>query len=110
ESDTEESFQLPRKKVRWEGNSESVAVVANMENGISEDDANTSKVKFLKECCVPGRVAGPYYDSVMCIVYVLEDTQKDVYFDLTSMLLEQCNADKVLTSSKADDPFISVLQ
>lgn len=52
ESDTEESFQLPRKKVRWEGNSESVAAVANTENGISEDNVNTSKVKFLKECCV----------------------------------------------------------
>ncbi|KAG1881991.1 DNA mismatch repair protein MutS [Suillus tomentosus] len=106
ESDTEESFQLPRKKVRWEGNSESVAAVANTENGISEDNLNTSKVKFLKE----GRVAGAYYDSVRCIVYVLEDTQEDVHFDLTNMLLEQCNADIVLTSSKADDPFISVLQ
>ncbi|KAG2102216.1 DNA mismatch repair protein MutS [Suillus discolor] len=106
ESDTEESSQLPRKKVRWEGNSESVAAVANTKNSILEDDANTSKVKFLKE----GRVAGAYYDSVRCIIYVLEDTQEDVHFDLTNMLLEQCNADIVLTSSKADDPFISVLQ
>ncbi|KAG1801295.1 DNA mismatch repair protein MutS [Suillus subaureus] len=102
ESGTEESVQLPRKKVRWEGNSESVAAAAGMENGSSEDDASTSKVK--------GRVAGAYYDSVRCIVYVLEDTQEDVHFDLTNMLLEQCNADVVLTSSKADDPFISVLQ
>ncbi|KAG2033757.1 muts domain V-domain-containing protein [Suillus americanus] len=109
ESDTEESVQLPRKKVRWEGNSESVAAVADMENGSSKDDASTSKI-CLTISCQSGRVAGAYYDSVRCIVYVLEDTQEDLHFDLTNMLLEQCNADVVLTSSKADDPFISVLQ
>ncbi|KAG1765597.1 DNA mismatch repair protein MutD [Suillus placidus] len=109
ESDTEESVQLPRKKVRWEGNSESVAAVADTENSSSEDDASTSKI-CLTISCQSGRVAGAYYDSVRCIVYVLEDTQEDVHFDLTNMLLEQCNADVVLTSSKADDPFISVLQ
>ncbi|KIK45627.1 hypothetical protein CY34DRAFT_22463 [Suillus luteus UH-Slu-Lm8-n1] len=105
ESNTEESVQLPRKKVRWEGNSESVAAVADTENGSSDDDARTSKRVRSR-----GRIAGAYYDSVRCIVYVLEDTQEDVHFDLTNMLLEQCNADVVLTSSKADDPFISILQ
>ncbi|KAG2129489.1 DNA mismatch repair protein MutS [Suillus clintonianus] len=110
ESDTEESVQLPRKKVRWEGNSELVTALADTENGSSEDDASTSKVKLRKDCRVSGYVAGAYYDSVRCIVYVLEDTQEDAHFDLTNMLLEQCNSDVVLTSSKADDPFISVLQ
>ncbi|KAG1772449.1 DNA mismatch repair protein MutS [Suillus occidentalis] len=109
DSDTEESVQLPRKKVRWEGNSESVAAVADTENGSSDDDTRTSKI-CLTISCQSGRIAGAYYDSVRCIVYVLEDTQEDVHFDLTNMLLEQCNADVVLTSSKADDPFISVLQ
>lgn len=109
ESNTEKSVQLPRKKVRWEGNSESVAAAADTENGSSDDDARTSKI-CLTISCQSGRVAGAYYDSVRCIVYVLEDTQEDVHFDLTNMLLEQCNADVVLTSSKADDPFISVLQ
>ncbi|KAG1751159.1 DNA mismatch repair protein MutS [Suillus lakei] len=109
ESDIEESVQLPRKKVRWEGNSESVAAVADTENGSSEDDASISKI-CLTISCQSGHVAGAYYDSVRCMVYVLEDTQEDAHFDLTNMLLEQCNADVVLTSSKADDPFISVLQ
>ncbi|KAG2066456.1 hypothetical protein BDR04DRAFT_1081862 [Suillus decipiens] len=109
ESDTQQSVQLPRKKVRWEGNSESVAAVADTENVSSEDDASISKI-CLTICCQSGRVAGAYYDPVRCIVYVLEDTQEDVQFDLTNMLLEQCNANVVLTSSKADDPFISVLQ
>ncbi|KAG2153131.1 DNA mismatch repair protein MutS [Suillus bovinus] len=110
QSDTEESVQLPRKKVRWEGNSESAEAVADTENGpSSEDDASTSKI-CLTIFCQSGRIAGAYYDSVRCIVYVLEDTQEDIHFDLTNMLLEQCNADIVLTSSKADDPFISVLQ
>ncbi|KAG2361520.1 DNA mismatch repair protein MutS [Suillus spraguei] len=109
ESDTQQSVQLPRKKVRWEGNSESVVAVADTENVSSEDDASISKI-CLTICCQSGRVAGAYYDFIRCIVYVLEDTQEDVHFDLTNMLLEQCNANVVLTSSKADDPFISVLQ
>ncbi|KAG0700111.1 DNA mismatch repair protein MutS [Suillus ampliporus] len=108
-TDTEESFQPPRKKVRWEGNSESVATAADAENSSSEDDASALKI-CLTISCQSGRVAGAYYDPVRCIVYVLEDTQEDAHFDLTNMLLEQCNADVVLTSSKADDPFISVLQ
>ncbi|KAG1745988.1 DNA mismatch repair protein MutS [Suillus paluster] len=107
--DTEESVQLPRKKVRWEGNSESVTTAADAENSSSEDDASSSKI-CLTISCQSGRVAGAYYDPIRCIVYVLEDTQEDAHLDLTNMFLEQCNADVVLTSSKADDPFISVLQ
>jgi hypothetical protein len=54
EFNTEESVQLPRKKVRWEGNSETVAaVLADTENGSSEDDVSTSKVKFPKDGRVP---------------------------------------------------------
>lgn len=53
ESNTEESVQLPRKKVRWEGNSESVAAVADTENGSSDDDARTSKVTFSRYGRVP---------------------------------------------------------
>lgn len=53
ESNTEESVQLPRKKVRWEGNSESVAAVADTENGSSDDDARTSKVTFPRDGRVP---------------------------------------------------------
>jgi hypothetical protein len=53
ESGTEESVQLPRKKVRWEGNSDSVAAVADTENGSSEEDTSASKVKSCKDSCVP---------------------------------------------------------
>lgn len=35
--------------------------------------------------CSRGRIAGAYYDSIRCIVYVLEDTQEDPHFDLTNM-------------------------
>ncbi|OJA09631.1 hypothetical protein AZE42_01410 [Rhizopogon vesiculosus] len=129
-SDTEENVQLPRKKVRWEGHSESVAA-ADTESCSLEGDTSASKAKHPKDMLdnfLPivshltsinniynltlsrGRIAGAYYDSIRCIVYVLEDTQEDAHFDLTNMLLDQCSADVVLTSSKADDPFISVLQ
>lgn len=47
-SDTEESVQLPRKKVRWESNSESMTV-ADAEDCSSEDDTSTSKVKYSKD-------------------------------------------------------------
>ncbi|EGO23820.1 hypothetical protein SERLADRAFT_450137 [Serpula lacrymans var. lacrymans S7.9] len=57
-----------------------------------------------------GRIGCSYYDPVKCFVYVLEDTQESLHFDLTTMLLEQCNPDIVLTSSRADDKFINILQ
>jgi DNA mismatch repair protein MSH5 len=48
-SDTEESVQLPRKKVRWEGHPESVAAAVDTENCSSEDDTTASKVIFYQD-------------------------------------------------------------
>jgi DNA mismatch repair protein MSH5 len=48
-SDTEESVQLPRKKVRWEGHPESVAAAVDTENCSSEDDTTASKVVFYQD-------------------------------------------------------------
>ncbi|KIJ17739.1 hypothetical protein PAXINDRAFT_175534 [Paxillus involutus ATCC 200175] len=59
---------------------------------------------------VSGRLGCAYYDPIKCAVYVLEDTQEDAHHDLTKMLLEHSSPDVILTSSKADDAFISVLQ
>ncbi|KAI9573599.1 DNA mismatch repair protein MutS [Boletus coccyginus] len=57
-----------------------------------------------------GRIGCAYYDPVKCVVYVLEDTQEGTHYDLTKMILEHSDPGVVLTSSKADDSFISVLQ
>ena len=69
-----------------------------------------------------------YYDPAVRILYVLEDTQESLHFDLTRMrkhfldvrkwscadfylstVLEQVNPDIVLTSSRADDDFKDML-
>lgn len=47
-SDTEESVQPPRKKVRWEGNPESVVAADTTENFNSEENTDASKVGFMK--------------------------------------------------------------
>ncbi|KAF9221022.1 hypothetical protein BS17DRAFT_713109 [Gyrodon lividus] len=60
--------------------------------------------------CTSGRLGCAYYDPIKCVVYVLEDTQEGAHHDLTKMLLEHSSPDVILTSSKADDAFISVLQ
>jgi len=73
-----------------------------------------------------GRVGCAYYDPAVRILYVLEDTQESLHFDLTRMrkhildirewpdadsytVLEQVDPDIVLTSSRADDDFKDML-
>lgn len=46
-SDTEESVQPRRKKVRWERNPESVTAAITTEKCSSEEDANASKVNIV---------------------------------------------------------------
>ncbi|KAJ3574002.1 hypothetical protein NP233_g2059 [Leucocoprinus birnbaumii] len=56
--------------------------------------------------CSHGRVGAAYFDPSNFVLYLLEDTQESLHYDLTIMLLEQASPDIVLTSSKSDDDFI----
>lgn len=79
------------------------------------------------------RLACAYYDPVKRFVYVLEDTEENVHLDLTKMresffsvptgfdaidsfavsertVFEQTSPDAIITSSRADDGFITVCQ
>jgi hypothetical protein len=37
--------------------------------------------------CYRGRIGCAFYDSVTCVVYVLEDTEESPHFDFTMMRL-----------------------
>ncbi|KAF8073753.1 DNA mismatch repair protein MutS [Lyophyllum atratum] len=102
-SDSEHS-QSVRKKVRWEQSAQTTEVTTEFTE--SEDEEGPTPDKLIRS----GRVGYAYYDTVKCVLYVLEDTQESPHFDLTTMLLEQSNPDIVLTSSKADDEFMDTLR
>ncbi|KAI0789758.1 DNA mismatch repair protein MutS [Abortiporus biennis] len=103
--------QNNRKRVRWQGN------MNTGELAVSEDEAeenhnseDTSENLVAKIClaisCQYGRIGCAYYDPTTCKMYVLEDTQESSHYDFLSMVLEQVNADLVLTTSRAEDGFI----
>ncbi|KAF8890007.1 muts domain V-domain-containing protein [Gymnopilus junonius] len=125
-----------RKKVRWEGKSRVTATTTvdsdessgeesenstssqkgNFFNGLmfsvcymlfstAASDASTDSIDTLPS----GRLGCAYYEPIKRILFVMEDTQETAYFDLMRMLLEQVDPDVVLTSSKADDGFIEMI-
>ncbi|KAH7915490.1 DNA mismatch repair protein MutS [Hygrophoropsis aurantiaca] len=103
--DSEEA--TPKKKVRWGGGSSSL----HEDDNTNGENESTDSVKVcLTASCQHGRIGCAYYDPVKCLIYVLEDTQESAHFDVSKLLLDQCNPDIVMTSSKADDGFITVLQ
>ncbi|KAG6377088.1 muts domain V-domain-containing protein [Boletus reticuloceps] len=93
------------KRVRW-----------NSPSGLQDEhDSSNSDSSGLAKICLSifsqhGRIGCAYHDPVKCVVYVLEDTQEGTHYDLTKMILEHSDPAFILTSSKADDSFISVLQ
>ncbi|EIN12874.1 hypothetical protein PUNSTDRAFT_111245 [Punctularia strigosozonata HHB-11173 SS5] len=100
----------PKKKVRWssdhdDDNEEAAEILADE---ISEE-TGSDKI-CLAATCHRGRLGCAYYEPVQATVYVLEDTNDSVHFDLTKMLFEQANPDIVLTGSRADDEFIDLLR
>ncbi|KAI0947282.1 hypothetical protein AcV7_009742 [Taiwanofungus camphoratus] len=111
ESDSQEGQESSvssknRKKVRW---GSGVCTIEDNEEDDSEQDASVDKI-CLAASCQFGRIGCAYYDPVKCTIYVFEDTPENQHFDLTRTLLEQANADIVLTSSKADDNFMDALR
>ncbi|KIK91641.1 hypothetical protein PAXRUDRAFT_796689 [Paxillus rubicundulus Ve08.2h10] len=96
----EELDQNVAKRVRWDS-------PCSSQEESERDSPNLDSIGPTK---VIGRLGCAYYDPIKCTVYVLEDTQEDAHYDLTKMLLEHSSPDVILTSSKADDAFISVLQ
>ncbi|KAF8442923.1 DNA mismatch repair protein MutS [Boletus edulis BED1] len=93
------------KRVRW-----------NSPSGLQDEhDSSNSDSSGPAKICLSifsqnGRIGCAYHDPVKCVVYVLEDTQEGTHYDLTKMILEHSDPGFILTSSKADDSFISVLQ
>ncbi|KAF9468500.1 DNA mismatch repair protein MutS [Collybia nuda] len=102
------SLTIHKKKVRWESDVE--AVEQATEYSESEDDSNTLEKIYLTTWCKHGRVGCAYYDSVKCVIYVLEDTEESRHFDLIDMLILQVNPQVILTSSKSDDDFIDKIR
>ncbi|KDQ62441.1 hypothetical protein JAAARDRAFT_189767 [Jaapia argillacea MUCL 33604] len=119
EAVTESGVAIPgmrggNKKVRWgsevvQSGDEGEEEDETEEGSKIEEDSSNEKI-CLATTCQSGRMGCAYYDPVKAIIYVLEDTQETPHFDLTRMLLEQTNPDIVLTSSRADDKFMDVLQ
>ncbi|KDR82897.1 hypothetical protein GALMADRAFT_220895 [Galerina marginata CBS 339.88] len=121
------SARSQKKKVRWEGKPVVTATATNIES--SDEDVEPSekassmdhypsfrsiphhenKQTCLAAMCSHGKVGCAYYEPIKRILYVMEDTQETLHFDVMRMLLEQVNPDVVLTSSKADDNFIDTL-
>ncbi|KAH7885327.1 DNA mismatch repair protein MutS [Phlebopus sp. FC_14] len=97
--DLEKSVETRPKRVRWDGTSDSREGCGNQ----SDSDAIASTKPS-------GRIGCAYYEPVRSVVHVLEDTRDDLHHDLTKMLVKQASPDVILTSSKADDTFISILQ
>lgn len=148
---------LGKKKVRWEGNTDVSEESSDSEEDATAamgkvilfkaleglvrftrplryvlPQIANSKSRDLHSICLScyansGRVACAYYDPIKCMIYVLEDTQETLRFELTKMrqsflvssitcvhhslaVLEQASPDLVLTSSKADDEFMDALR
>ncbi|KAF8798995.1 hypothetical protein BYT27DRAFT_7177307 [Phlegmacium glaucopus] len=99
------SDRRERKRVRWEGKS-ATEDPADIDSG---DEIESSEKICLAALCSHGHVACAYYEPSKGLLYVMEDTQETLHYDLTRMLLEQVNPDIVLTSSKADDAFIDAV-
>ncbi|KZT18625.1 hypothetical protein NEOLEDRAFT_1159406 [Neolentinus lepideus HHB14362 ss-1] len=99
-----------KKRVRWDSEVDERPA----EDGESTDEEDASKSKSdkicLTTCCQFGRMACAYYDPLKCMIYVLEDTPENGYFDLIQTLLDQINPSIILTSSKTDDNFMDVLR
>ncbi|KAJ7134704.1 DNA mismatch repair protein MutS [Mycena epipterygia] len=99
------SSPAEKKRVRWDGKD-----VATTEGDESDSEDPAVLDKFDKTClaayCHHGRVGCAYYDPIKCMIYVLEDSQETVHFELTTMLLEQASPDVLLTSSRSDDEFM----
>ncbi|KAF9242539.1 muts domain V-domain-containing protein [Melanogaster broomeanus] len=124
--DGEQDVGTATKRVRWEGPSDSQE--ESERDPPNLDSIGPTKVALycatrfhfcsflaiiqicLTAFCQQGRLGCAYYDPIKCVIYVLEDTQEGVHHDLTTMLLEHSSPDVILTSSKADDAFITVLQ
>ncbi|KAF8240506.1 hypothetical protein L208DRAFT_1420391 [Tricholoma matsutake] len=99
-----------KKKVRWEHNSNTMDSDKNskcLEKVVIFSDFSFLRVDEIHPDI--GCISCTYYDSVTCVVYVMEDTEESLHFDLTVMLLEQSNPDIVFTSSHGDDTFIDTL-
>ncbi|KAK2465358.1 hypothetical protein APHAL10511_002712 [Amanita phalloides] len=75
-----------------------------------EDELDNCKRICLTAQCHHGIFGCAYYDPQTCNVYVLEDTQDSSHFDAIKMLMEQVDANVVLTSSSSDDEFIDMLR
>ncbi|KAH7919581.1 hypothetical protein BV22DRAFT_1108014 [Leucogyrophana mollusca] len=109
-SDPEESDVAP-KRVRWQGSSKSRSDDGSIDEGDgSTDSLKVSATSDATDFLWSGRIGCAYYDPVKCLIYVLEDTQESGHFDVSKLLLDQCSPDIVLTSSRADDSFITILQ
>ncbi|KIJ64516.1 hypothetical protein HYDPIDRAFT_40260 [Hydnomerulius pinastri MD-312] len=87
------------KRVRWDGPSDSQEEPVQSKSDLESSTASTRVC--LTVFCQNGRLGCAYYDPIKCVMYVLEDTQE---------VVEHATPDVILTSSKADDAFISVLQ
>ncbi|KAG8214591.1 DNA mismatch repair protein mutS [Butyriboletus roseoflavus] len=102
--------EMNSKRVRWDSPSD-------LQDGCDSSNSDSSgPVKLgvsyydVSHIFASGRIGCAYYDPIKSVLYVLEDTQESVHYDLTKMILEHSDPGFIFTSSKADDSFISVLQ
>ncbi|KAG9315778.1 DNA mismatch repair protein mutS [Chiua virens] len=94
------------KRVRWDSPSD----LPEDERGSSTSGSSGQGKICLSILSQHGRIGCAYYDPAKGVVYVLEDTQEGAHYDLTKMILEQSDPHFILTSSRAEDSFISILQ
>ncbi|KAG8819348.1 MutS protein msh5 [Serendipita sp. 399] len=103
---------VKRTAVHWANSNESVEYQelynGNTVSDGSDDDQESSQEAqiCMAMMCNSGSVACSYFDPKTGGLYVMEDTEENNHFDLTSRVLEQVAPDLVLTSSKSDDLFM----
>ncbi|KAH9983340.1 DNA mismatch repair protein MutS [Russula compacta] len=103
DNDTPDPDGRSRKKVRWNSDS----LVEGDKQGDSEESSYNHKI-CLAATSSADRIGCAYYNPVNLLIYVLEDTQETVRFDVTRTILDQVAPDVLLVSSKADDRFIDL--
>ncbi|CAA7258834.1 unnamed protein product [Cyclocybe aegerita] len=100
------------KRVRWQGKG-GLTLQDEYSEASSDEEVSEPSEKTQQTClaalCSHGSLGCAYYDPNTRVLSLLEDTQDTLHFDLTQMLLEQVNADVVLTSTRSDDEFIDAL-
>ncbi|KAF9783468.1 muts domain V-domain-containing protein [Thelephora terrestris] len=106
-----------KKKVRWDPKSDdeevrTVTAASDDFEGTGEERSATSDNEkiCLAISCQGGSLGAAYFDSIKCVVRVVEDTLETSHLDSTTMILELVGPDQILTTSKTDDRCIRLLQ